>query len=291
MLMLRILPNSLVRFWLRKRGTQDCSSFICFRCSARGQAIHKLPMLTNDVFSRAALDQITSPVYQQLKNRLVVATEAVQTHDLSPDAFAILDEAVLTGRGYNELMKQYLGLGSPNTEDSATLLGALYTTAKVWTVGGSDESELIIQSHLRKASRLPDPNVLHMVERDDWLSRLPRTGTEILSLAAGWILEKLDVQSNTYSHRLSDEQFRAGEAVYRAKVDSTFKGMAEARLQKMKEDVNKAEVANSSGYDVYLCYFMSCLALTLRLFSSRVWKIHALSETRNAWGAGNGKSK
>lgn len=228
---------------------QKDSSAVSSRTPAHGQTIHKLPMLTNDVFARAALDQIAAPLYQHIKNRLVVATEAVQTHDLSPDAFAILDEAVLTGRGYNELIKQYLGLASTNTEESATLFGALYSTAKVWTVGGSDESETTIHSQLRKASRLPDPNVLQMLERDDWISRLPRAGNELLGLATGWIMERLDVLSNTYSHRLSDEQFCAGEAVYRAKVDSTFKGMTEARLQKMKEDVNKAEVANSSGYE------------------------------------------
>lgn len=210
-------------------------------------------MLSHQHFRRVGFEDITSPVFQQLKSRLVVATEAVQGHDVSDDEYAALDEATFTGKGYTEIIKRHMGLVAANDDASGTYLSSIVSTAKaavVWTAGYHDDGEATVREHVRRASQTVDANVLNMA-RMQWLAKLPRSCHELLGVATGNILEKLDISSNTIAHRMSEEQFRASEGIFRGRVDSTFKGMIESRLQRMKEEINKAEVTNYPGYVVY----------------------------------------
>lgn len=202
--------------------------------------------MSNDAFRRAGFNEINNNAYQLLKARLIVASEAIQHSDPSPDDYARLDESIVTGVGYLDLIKRHFGVASGGGEAPVSMFGSFVSTAKAWTIGTYDESDVQIQSLLRKASQHSDSTVLDLLSRD-WIERVPRSAGEVLSLAKQWLLEKLEVQSNTYAHRVSDDQFRSGENTYRAQVEQVFKPMVISRLRKMKDEVNKAELENSSG--------------------------------------------
>ncbi|KAF8306077.1 hypothetical protein DL93DRAFT_2172249 [Clavulina sp. PMI_390] len=229
------------------------------------EGAHHLHALSNDLFRRAGFHDVTNANYQVMKQRLIVASEALQGKDPTVEEYAQLDEAVVTGVGYMDLMKTYFGLqppANPNADPSMSMIGAFVKSASTWAMGGYDEGEAKIQNLMRRASRNPDPAVLDMVA-NDWGERVPRSSREILSLATSWVLEKLEVQSNSFAHRMSEEQFRAGEPTYRAEVEHTFGPLITSRLAKMKAAVNKEEVENGTG--------------------ARIWKIHSIVETRPGW--------
>lgn len=212
-----------------------------------GRGAHQIPMISNEAFSRAAFDRITSGGFETLKKRLVLASEAIQGYDVSPEEYAMLDDAIATGVRYNELVKSYLGLGSPPGAETSGGMIRSAISALAWTVGGYDDGEAVIVHQLRKAGRLSDVNVLNMITRTEWMVRFPTSANALVSLATQWILEKLEVQSNASAHRSSDEQFRSAESTYRGRVENTFRGMFTSRLKKMKEEVNKAEVETYPG--------------------------------------------
>lgn len=224
----------------------------------KGATVHKLPILHSEHFRRAGFESISPQSFQHLKARLVVVTEAVQGREISPDDYLALDEVTHTGKGYLDLIKRFYGFGDdPNDAANASYLGALASVAKsavTYAAGYIDESEQIVQQQLRRASRMRDADVLNMV-RLQWMQLMPKSSTELMSLAGRNILEKLEMTCNTTAHRMSEEQFRASETIFRGKVESTFRGMLDSRLQRMKEEINKAEVTNYPGY-VY--FILSC---------------------------------
>jgi hypothetical protein len=205
-------------------------------------------VVSNEAFSRAAFDRITSAGFETLKKRLVLASEVIQRYEVSPEEYAILDDAIASGARYNEIIKNYLGLGSqPGAETSGGMIRSAISATIAWTVGSYDEGEAIVGHQLRKASRVSDVNVLNMITRSEWMVRFPTSASALVGLAIQWILERLEVQSNASAHRSSDEQFRSAESTYRGRVENTFRGMLTSRLQKMKEEVNKAEVETYPG--------------------------------------------
>ena len=214
---------------------------------------HDLVTVPADLLHRAGFDQIQTHSYQGLRSRLVVATEVVQGHSVTHQDFETLDNAVVTGRGFNTIIKGYLGVDPTNVYDpnDAGLLGSLYSTARAWGVSGpsyGDEGEMRVNDLLRRASRIADPAILGMISTHDWTSRMPRATQALFEQATTWILDKVESASNTWAHRASDEQFRAGEAKYRAKVEKTFGGMVGERMEKLKAEVNEAETKESPGY-------------------------------------------
>lgn len=215
-----------------------------------GSGPHQLPMLSNERFRRAGFDEITSNAYTTLKCRLVVASETIHGRHVSEEEFAKLDEVIASGIGFIDLMKAYHGYVD-EADPTGSMIGSFVSQAKAWTIGNYDEGEARIQSMLRRASRQADPHVLNTISRD-WVDRVPRSAHEVLTLATQWILERLETQSNSFTHRFSDDQFRSGEHRYRAEVENTFKPMISSRLHKMKEEVNKTETENSSGCVAWL---------------------------------------
>jgi hypothetical protein len=224
------------------RSTQSYAYTLAFGSSTGRGAI---PVISNEVFSRAAFDRIASTGFEALKKRFALASEALQGHDISPEEYATLDDAIASGARYNELIKSYLGLGSPpGAEESGgrirSAISATRTIAR--TVGSYDEGEATIAHQLRKAGRVSDINVLNMITRTEWMDLFPTSANALVSLATQWILHKLEVESNAFARRNSDEQFRSAESTCRNRVENTFRGMFTSRFTKMKEEVNKAEV-------------------------------------------------
>lgn len=225
-----------------RQFSKSCAHTFAFS-SPVGHGAHQIPMVSNEAFSRAAFDRINSPGYEALKKRLMLTQEVLKGYIVSPGEYAMLDEAVVTGIKYNEFIKAYLGLGPlPGAETSGSMIRSAISATLAWTVGNYDESEAFIAQQLRKAGRLPDIDVLNVVTRDEWMARFPTSVSALVSLATQWISEKLEVQSNAYAHRNSDEQFRSAEPIFRGRVENTFRNMFTSRLRKMKEEVNKAEV-------------------------------------------------
>jgi hypothetical protein len=240
---------------------------------------HQLVLVPHEVLVRAGLDNILSPAYQNLRSRFVAATQVVQGHPVTDEDFEVLDHAVLTGNGFPKLMKQHLGFPDASplqdpTPAEASLIGSLYSSARAWTSGsGYDEGEARVHDLLRRAStlRTSDPAVLSMITQHKWPGRLPRSTEALYGSAGAWLVDKVESVSNSWAHRTSDEQFRNGEARYRNKVENTFGDMVKERMDRLKAELNDAELREGAG--------------------SRVWKIHELREIRPIWGMPTGKSK
>lgn len=209
-------------------------------------------MVPADILSRAGFDHIQSHSYQGLRSRLIVATEVVQGHTITHSDFDTLDNAIVSGKGFNSLIKTYLGLDQTNPYEGAEagIVGSIYSTARAWGVAGpsfGDASEMRVNDLLRRAGRIADPAVLGMISTHDWTSHLPHVTRSLFEQATGWLLEKVENVSNTWAHRASDEQFRAGEVRYRAKVEKMFGGMVGERMEKLKQELNETEDRESSG--------------------------------------------
>jgi len=233
---------------VRMRLFDNPQSLILMLSFESGRGGHHIPTISNEAFSRAAFDRITSGGYETLKKRFVLASEAIQGYDLSAQEFAMLDDAITSGNRYNELIKAYLGLGPPVAADASGGMFKAVSATLAWAVGNYDDSDAVIAHNMRKMGRLADISVLDMITRSEWSLRLPTTAAALATVATQWIIERLEAQSNAYAHRNSDEQFRSAEPTYRGRVENTFRNMFISRLKKMKEEVNKAEVENYPGY-------------------------------------------
>lgn len=196
----------------------------------KGATVHKLLVLSSDQLRRAGFDSIAPRSFQHLKARLVVATEAFQGRNNSPEDYLVLDEATLTGKGYLDLITRFNDSG----DDAAKVryARAFVSVAKAMATYsvGKDERDQMVPQQLRLASQMEDSDVLSMVLLQ-WTQLMPKSSTELTSLAARNILEKLEMTCNTTAHRMSEEQFRASESSFRGKVESIFRGMLDSRLQ------------------------------------------------------------
>lgn len=204
-----------------------------------GHGAHQIPLISDEAFGRAAFDRISSVGYETLKKRFLLASEVMQGYDVSDQEFAMLDDAIASGTKYNELIKAYLspepsvGAGA----SSGKLRSAINATL-ARTVGGYDDSEATLARALHKVSGFPDTSLLDRVTRSEWMLRFPTSAGALVSSASKWIIERLEVQSNTYAHRTSDEQFRSTDR----RVENAFQSMFTSLLKNMKDEVNKAEV-------------------------------------------------
>ncbi|KAF8306095.1 hypothetical protein DL93DRAFT_2088980 [Clavulina sp. PMI_390] len=176
-----------------------------------------------------------------MKQRMVVASEALQGKNPTMEDYAELDNAVVTSVGYMDLMKAYFGFAP--VDPSFSMMGAFRGS---WGRGAFDEGEFHVQNLMRKALTHPDTLVLELVI-NSWAQYLPRSCSEIVNLATRGVLEKLEIQSNALAHKLSEEQLRDREPAYRVAVERTFTPLVTSRVQQMKAAMNKAEENNATG--------------------------------------------
>ncbi|KAF8321130.1 hypothetical protein DL93DRAFT_2224184 [Clavulina sp. PMI_390] len=222
--------------------------------------VHQLRTLSKNALRQAGFTpKLAGAEYDALKQRFLVTSQVLGKGNLSADDYKRLDDAILTGNGFADIMKGYLGFSVTPKESSTTILGSLMSFAGSWS--GPDEGELHVQTLMRQVSSEPDPVALQTIARR-WNDRAPRAVEALIGAATKLIIDKINTQSSTLATRVSNEQFAKEELSQRTVIAQHFQVLLHKSLQKEKLAINNAELERAPN--------------------ARAWKIHSISEAKGA---------
>ncbi|KAF8305258.1 hypothetical protein DL93DRAFT_2160360 [Clavulina sp. PMI_390] len=167
------------------------------------ELVEEAESLSNHAYNRGAFHDITDPKYKNIRQRFVVACEALEGYKLPLEEQPKLDNSILTGLGFTTFMETLL-IGRPSSGDiddfdpSLSMVGAFANT---------DIANQRIQALLRDATHVSDPHVLTTILKV-MTSAAPRSSREILRLATNWLLERLETQLEAISREIRKSKLK-----------------------------------------------------------------------------------